>query len=64
VEDDIPINSDAFLVTDFVNIKINLCQFFKCAHRNRVCMRVFIGVSARIFIFIVFLKKETNYVLS
>jgi hypothetical protein len=64
VGDDVPINSDAFLVTDFVNIKIKLHQSFKCALRNRVCMRMFIGVSARIFVFIVFFKKETNYVLS
>jgi hypothetical protein len=40
------IDSEALLVTDFVNLKIKSAQFFGCAHRDRVCVRVFIGVSA------------------
>jgi hypothetical protein len=36
---------DAFLVTDFINLKIKLTWFFECAHRSRVYVRVFIGVS-------------------
>jgi hypothetical protein len=42
---DIPIDSDAFLMTDFMNLKIKPTQSFKGAHRDRVCVRVFIGVS-------------------
>jgi hypothetical protein len=40
--DDVPVDSDTLLVTDFVNLKIKLTQCFVGAHRNRVCVRVFI----------------------
>jgi hypothetical protein len=43
---DVPVDSDALLVTDFMNLKIKSAQSFGGAHRGRVCMRVFIGVSA------------------
>jgi hypothetical protein len=33
-------------LTDFVNLKIKLIQSFGGAHRGRVCVQVFIGVSA------------------
>jgi hypothetical protein len=42
-----PVDSETLLVTDFVNLKIKSAQFFGCAHRDKVCVRVFIGVSAR-----------------
>jgi hypothetical protein len=42
---DASIDSDALLVTDFVNLKIKSVQSFGGVHRDRVCMRVFIGVS-------------------
>jgi hypothetical protein len=49
-------------VINFVNLKIKSVQLFGYAHRGRVCMRVFIGLSARICMSIyvrsVFLKKE------
>jgi hypothetical protein len=49
-------------MTDFMNLKIKPAQSFKCAHRGRVCVRVFIEVSARtcmsIYIYTVFLKKK------
>jgi hypothetical protein len=58
----IPVDSDALLVTDFVNLKIKLDQSFKGAHRGGVCVRVFIGVSAHtcmsICVCIVFIKKR------
>jgi hypothetical protein len=58
---DVPVNSEAFLVTDFVNLKIKPTQSFEGAHKDRVCMRVFIELGARICISIcvctVFLKK-------
>jgi hypothetical protein len=54
------IDNDTFLVTDFVNLKIKPTQSFGCAHRGKVCVRVFIGVSARtcmsIYVCIMFLK--------
>jgi hypothetical protein len=59
---DISVDSESLLVTDFVNLKIKLAQSFRCAHRDMVCVYVFIGVNARtcmsIYICAVFLKKE------
>jgi hypothetical protein len=50
------------LVTDFVNLKIKLAQFFKYAHRNKMCIYMFIGVSTHTYInsyvCTVFLKKK------
>jgi hypothetical protein len=37
---DVPIDSDAFLVSDFVNLKIKSAQSFEVAHRNRMCIYV------------------------
>jgi hypothetical protein len=58
----IPVDTEALLVTDFVNLKIKPAQYFRCAHRGRVYMCVFIGVSAHmcmsICVYIVFLKKD------
>jgi hypothetical protein len=62
VENDVPVDSEVLLMTDFVNLKIKPAQFFRCAHRGRVCVLIFIEVSARtcmsIYICIVFLKKN------
>jgi hypothetical protein len=62
VKDDVPVDSEVFLVTDVVNLKIKPAQFFRCAHRSSMCVLMFIGVSARtcmsIYICIVFLKKN------
>jgi hypothetical protein len=59
----VPVDSETLLVTDFVNLKIKSAQFFKYAHRSKVCVRVFIGVSVHmrmsICVCIVFLKKMT-----
>jgi hypothetical protein len=64
VGDDVPVDSESLLVTDFVNLKIKLVQSFRDAHRDRVCARVFIGVSAHtcmsICICTVFLKNSTD----
>jgi hypothetical protein len=60
--DDVSVDSDTLLVTDFVNLKIKSAQSFGCAHRGRLCVCVFIGVSAHmcmsIYICTVFLKKQ------
>jgi hypothetical protein len=61
VRGDVLINSDALLVTDFVNLKIKLSQSFGSAHSGRVCVHIFIEVSDHtcmsIYIYTVFLKK-------
>jgi hypothetical protein len=62
--DDVPVDSETLLVTDFVNLKIKPVQSFGGAHRGRVCVRVFIEVSARTCMIIcvctVFLKKNIH----
>jgi hypothetical protein len=59
---DVPVDSEALLVTDFVNLKIKPAQSFGCAHKGRVCVRVFIGMSGStymsIYVCTVFLKKS------
>jgi hypothetical protein len=59
---DVPIDSETLLVTDFMNLKIKSAQCFGDAYRGRVCVRVFIGLSARtymnIYVCAVFLKKK------
>jgi hypothetical protein len=63
---DVPIDSETLLVTDFVNFKIKSAQSFEGAHRGRVCVRVFIGVSAHtcmsICVCTVFVKKVLQVV--
>jgi hypothetical protein len=58
---DVSVNGEAFLVTDFMNLKIKSAQSFECVHRDKVCVRMFIGISAHtcmsIYICTVFLKK-------
>jgi hypothetical protein len=62
VEGVVSVDNEALLVTDFVNLKIKPAQSFRGAHRGRMYVRVFIGVSARtcmsICVCIVFLKKS------
>jgi hypothetical protein len=62
---DVPIDSDALLVTDFVNLKIKLIQSFGDAHKGRMCVYVYIEMSNRICMSIcvctVFLKKIRLY---
>jgi hypothetical protein len=54
------------LVTDFVNLKIKSAQSFRCVHRDRMYVHVFIRMSAHIYISIyiytVFLKKIRKHV--
>jgi hypothetical protein len=39
VGDDVFIDSETLLVTDFVNLKIKPTQSFEYAHKDRVCVR-------------------------
>jgi hypothetical protein len=58
---DVSVDNEVLLVIDFVNLKIKPAQSFKCAHKDRMCIRVFIEVIAYMCISIcmctVFLKK-------
>jgi hypothetical protein len=36
---------------DFVNLKIKLTQYFRSIHKSRICVRVFIKMSAHIYIY-------------
>jgi hypothetical protein len=56
---DVLIDSETFLVTDFMNFKIKPAQSFRCAHMDRVSVHVFIGVSNRTCMNIYVKKKET-----
>jgi hypothetical protein len=42
VTDDVPVDNETFLMTDFVNLKIKLAQSFGRDHMDRVYIRVFI----------------------
>jgi hypothetical protein len=46
---DVPVDSETLLVIDFMNINIKPAQSFRCAHRDRVCVCVFIRVSAHTY---------------
>jgi hypothetical protein len=46
--DDVPIDSEVVLMTDFVNFKIKPAQSFKGVHRDR--MYVFIVINDRMHI--------------
>jgi hypothetical protein len=65
---DVPVNSKSLLVTDFMNLKIKLTQFFRGVHMNRMCIRIFIEVSAHmrmsICVCTVFLKKLMTFLAS
>jgi hypothetical protein len=43
---DVPDDSETLFMTDIVNLKIKPAQSFRCAHRDKMCVRVFIGVNA------------------
>jgi hypothetical protein len=45
VRGDIPIDNEALLVTDFVNLKIKPTQSFEVAHKGRMCIRVSIKMN-------------------
>jgi hypothetical protein len=47
---DIFVNSETFLMTDFVNLNIKPAQI---VYKDMMCIRVFIGVSAHTYINIV-----------
>jgi hypothetical protein len=67
VEGDVPVDSETLLVTDFMDLKIKLFHSFRGAHKSRMCVYVFIEVSAHTYINLyvctVFLKKKDYSIL-
>jgi hypothetical protein len=60
VLDNVTIENELLLLTDFVNLKIKLNQSFKDAYKDRVYVRLFIRdirMCMSIYICTVFLKK-------
>jgi hypothetical protein len=64
---DVPVDSESLLVTDFVNLKIKSIQSFRYIHKDRMYIRMFIGVIGytyiSIYIFTMFLKKKFSFQL-
>jgi hypothetical protein len=62
VGDDVSVDSETLLMTDFVNLKIKLTQSFGCAHEDKVCVHIFrevnTGMCIRIYVCIIFLIKK------
>jgi hypothetical protein len=58
VEDDVPVNSKSFLVTDFMNLKIKLAQSFKSTHRDKICMFIYRSEYSSVYEYLCFLKKN------
>jgi hypothetical protein len=58
----VSVDSEVLLVTDFVNLKIKLAQFFRDIYKGRMCVYVFIWVSVHTYMSIcvcnMFLKKS------
>jgi hypothetical protein len=56
---------EIFLMTDFVNLKIKSAQSFRGAHKGKMYVRIFIGLSVHtcisIYIYTVFLKKGQDF---
>jgi hypothetical protein len=65
VGDDVSIDSEMLLVTDFVNLKIKSAQSFRCVHKSNMYIRVFIGVSTHmymnIYVYTVSLNKRMKW---
>jgi hypothetical protein len=63
VGDDVPIDNETLLVTDFVNLKIKMTQSFGCTYKDRICVIMWMSAYTymSIYIYTVFLTK---YMLS
>jgi hypothetical protein len=69
VRDDVSVDNKSLLMTDFVNLKIKPIQSFRYANKDRLCVHVFIGVSAHIYIYMsiyisTVLKKQEPWLMS
>jgi hypothetical protein len=63
VRDDVSIDNETLLMSDFVNLKIKPAQSFKCVYRDKMCVYVFIEMSIRmcISIYIYNILKKKSY---
>jgi hypothetical protein len=52
VGDDVSVDNEILLLTDFMNFKIKSAQSFEDAHRGRVCVHVFVRMNDHIYIYI------------
>jgi hypothetical protein len=63
VGDDVPIDSDMLLVTDFVNLKIKPTQSFRNTYKNMMCVYVLIKMNTHtyinIYVYTIFLKNTS-----
>jgi hypothetical protein len=68
VRDNVPVDSDTLLVTDFMNLKIKSIQSFRCVHRGKMYVHMLIGVSVHTYmsicIYTVFLKEMITNTMS
>jgi hypothetical protein len=64
VGDDVSVDNEILLLTDFMNFKIKSAQSFEDAHRGRVCVHVFVRMNDHIYIymcvFVLYFKKTKN----
>jgi hypothetical protein len=62
VRDNVFVDNETLLVTDFVKLKIKPTQCFRCIHRDKIYIHIFIGVSAytyiNIYVYIMFVKNS------
>jgi hypothetical protein len=64
VRDNIPIDSETLLVTDFVNLKIKPTQSFKVVYRVRIYTRILIEMSAHDSVFpLCFSIKQMHHIV-
>jgi hypothetical protein len=45
VRDEVLIDNETLLMTDFMNLKIKSAQFFRVAHRDRVCINILVEMN-------------------
>jgi hypothetical protein len=64
VRDDVFIDNETLLMSDFINLKIKPTQSFKCVYRDKMCVYVFIEMSIHIYmsiyIYNILKKKELS----
>jgi hypothetical protein len=61
--DDVTVDNDALLMTEFMNLKIKLAQSFKSAHRDMMYMYRFIEINAHIYkyLYLYYVSKKLHY---
>jgi hypothetical protein len=57
---DVFIDSETFLMTDFVNLKIKPAQSFECVHRGRMHVHILVSVHTCMSIYVCSVSKKRN----